>query len=89
MWRLWSPEAIAACSSSDVFDAVIVGARLSGICMLERLVRFGMHVRVYESGSDVGGVWHWNRYPGARADSESWGVSTPDACDGQENNITS
>ena len=56
--------------ASTDFDAVIIGAGLSGICTLQRLVRMGLRVRVYESASDVGGVWHWNRYPGARVDSE-------------------
>jgi cation diffusion facilitator CzcD-associated flavoprotein CzcO len=58
--------------SDEMLDAVIVGAGLSGIAMLERLARMGFEVRAYESGSDVGGVWHWNRYPGARVDSESY-----------------
>jgi cation diffusion facilitator CzcD-associated flavoprotein CzcO len=56
----------------ESFDAVIIGAGLSGICSLERLLRMGLRVRVYEQGSDVGGVWYWNRYPGARVDSESY-----------------
>jgi cation diffusion facilitator CzcD-associated flavoprotein CzcO len=61
----------------DVFDTIIIGAGVSGICALQRFVRMGLSVRVYESGSDVGGVWHWNRYPGARIDSEvySYGFS--------------
>jgi cation diffusion facilitator CzcD-associated flavoprotein CzcO len=63
---------IAARRPDEVLDAVIVGAGLSGIAMLERLARMGCEVRAYESGSDVGGVWHWNRYPGARVDSESY-----------------
>lgn len=65
-------EADVRASTKDVVDAVIVGAGLSGICMLERLVRTGFRVQLYEAGSDVGGVWHWNRYPGARVDSESY-----------------
>ncbi len=56
----------------DVLDAVIIGAGLSGICALERFVRMGLAVRAYESGTDVGGVWHWNTYPGARMDSEAY-----------------
>ena len=31
-----------------------------------------MRVRAFEAGSRVGGTWYWNRYPGARFDSESW-----------------
>jgi cation diffusion facilitator CzcD-associated flavoprotein CzcO len=53
-------------------DAVVIGAGLSGICALHRLLGMGLSVRLYEAGSDVGGVWHWNRYPGARVDSESY-----------------
>lgn len=62
-------------------DAVIIGAGLSGICALERLSRMGLRTRVYESGTEVGGVWHWNRYPGARVDSEihTYGFSFSDA----------
>jgi cation diffusion facilitator CzcD-associated flavoprotein CzcO len=54
------------------FDAAIIGAGISGICMLHRLVSMGLKVRVYESANDIGGVWHWNRYPGARVDSETY-----------------
>jgi cyclohexanone monooxygenase len=39
--------------------------------MLHRLRKQGLSVRVYEQGSDVGGTWYWNRYPGARCDVES------------------
>ena len=54
------------------FDAVIIGAGISGICAAHRLLAMGLNVQVYESASDVGGVWHWNRYPGARVDSETY-----------------
>jgi len=54
------------------YEAIIVGAGLSGMYMLIRLRELGMRVRVFEAGSDVGGTWYWNRYPGARFDSESW-----------------
>ncbi len=53
------------------FDAVIVGAGISGLYMLHRLRGLGFYARVYETGSDVGGTWYWNRYPGARCDVES------------------
>ena len=33
--------------------------------------RLGLKVRVYEAGETVGGTWYWNRYPGARCDSEA------------------
>ncbi len=57
------------------FDAVIVGAGLSGLYMLHRLRGLGLSARVYEAGSGVGGTWYWNRYPGARCDIESMDYS--------------
>jgi len=59
-------------ANSTGFDAIIIGAGISGIFMLYRLRELGMTARVFETGSDVGGTWYWNRYPGARFDSESW-----------------
>jgi len=53
------------------FDAVIVGAGFAGMYMLHRLRNMGLSVLVLEAGSDVGGTWYWNRYPGARCDVES------------------
>ena len=54
------------------FDAIVIGAGVSGLYQLYRLRELGMTVRVFEAGSNVGGTWYWNRYPGARFDSESW-----------------
>jgi cation diffusion facilitator CzcD-associated flavoprotein CzcO len=54
------------------FDAIIIGAGMSGMYQLHKLRKLGLSVRVYEAGGDVGGTWYWNRYPGARFDSESW-----------------
>jgi cation diffusion facilitator CzcD-associated flavoprotein CzcO len=53
-------------------DAIIIGAGLSGMYQLYRLRELGLRVRVFEAGTDVGGTWYWNRYPGARFDSESY-----------------
>ena len=53
------------------FDAVIVGAGFSGMYMLHRLRELGFSCHVLEAGDGVGGTWYWNRYPGARCDSES------------------
>ena len=50
------------------FDAVVVGAGFGGMYMLYKLRELGFTARVYEAGSDVGGTWYWNRYPGARCD---------------------
>src|SRR2546428_12365074 len=54
------------------FDAIVIGAGVSGLYQLYRLRELGLKVRVFEAGSGVGGTWYWNRYPGARFDSESW-----------------
>jgi cation diffusion facilitator CzcD-associated flavoprotein CzcO len=54
------------------YDAIIVGAGMSGLYQLYRLRELGLRVRVFEAGTNVGGTWYWNRYPGARFDSESY-----------------
>ena len=55
------------------YDAIIVGAGFSGLYQLHALRdRLGLSVRVLEAGDGVGGTWYWNRYPGARCDSESY-----------------
>lgn len=53
------------------FDAVIVGAGFSGLYLLHKLRAQGLSVQAFEAGDEVGGTWHWNRYPGARCDVES------------------
>ena len=54
------------------YDAIIIGAGMSGLYQLYRLRELGLRVRVFEAGTGVGGTWYWNRYPGARFDSESY-----------------
>ncbi len=54
------------------FDAIIIGAGVTGLYQLHCLRQRGMSVLVLEDGSGVGGTWYWNRYPGARFDSESY-----------------
>ena len=54
------------------WDAIVIGAGLSGMYQLLKLRQMGFKARVYEAGGGVGGTWYWNRYPGARFDSESW-----------------
>ncbi|KAF4590967.1 hypothetical protein EYR40_009564 [Pleurotus pulmonarius] len=51
-------------------DVLIVGAGFSGIYQLHHLRSQGFSVKVVEAGSDMGGTWYWNCYPGARVDSE-------------------
>jgi cation diffusion facilitator CzcD-associated flavoprotein CzcO len=53
------------------YDAVVIGAGFSGLYTLHRLREAGFSTRVFEAGDGVGGTWYWNRYPGARCDSES------------------
>jgi cation diffusion facilitator CzcD-associated flavoprotein CzcO len=59
-------------SSTDRYDAVVIGAGIAGMYQLYRLRELGLSVRVFEAGGGVGGTWYWNRYPGARFDSESY-----------------
>jgi cyclohexanone monooxygenase len=54
------------------YDAIVIGAGFSGIRSLWELGKLGLTVKCFEAGSDVGGAWYWNRYPGARTDSEAW-----------------
>lgn len=54
--------------SIEHYDAVIIGAGVSGMYALHRLREMGMSVRVYDGATDVGGTWWYNRYPGARVD---------------------
>src|SRR5690348_7662449 len=59
--------------STMSFDAVVIGAGFAGLYMLYRLRdKLGLSVRVFEAGDGVGGTWYWNRYPGARCDSDSY-----------------
>jgi cation diffusion facilitator CzcD-associated flavoprotein CzcO len=61
-----------AARSVTEFDALIIGAGFSGLYQLYSLRdRLGLSVQVLEAGEGVGGTWYWNRYPGARCDSES------------------
>ena len=52
-------------------DAVVIGAGVAGLYQLHKLRGLGLNVRAYETGSGVGGTWYWNRYPGARFDSQA------------------
>ena len=53
------------------YDVIVIGAGVSGLYALYKLREFGLSTRAFEAGSGVGGTWYWNRYPGARFDSES------------------
>lgn len=53
------------------YECVVVGAGVCGIYQIYRLSQMGVRALVIEAAADVGGTWFWNRYPGARFDSES------------------
>jgi cation diffusion facilitator CzcD-associated flavoprotein CzcO len=52
-------------------DAIVIGGGFGGCNSLHKLRNLGLSVKLIEAGSAFGGVWHWNRYPGARVDSET------------------
>ncbi len=54
------------------YDAIVIGAGFGGLRMLHELRELGLTALVVEAGTDVGGTWYYNRYPGARTDSEAW-----------------
>ena len=56
----------------EQYDAIVIGAGVTGLYQAYCLRNIGMSVRVFEDGDGVGGTWYWNRYPGARFDSESY-----------------
>jgi cation diffusion facilitator CzcD-associated flavoprotein CzcO len=58
--------------STPEFDAIVIGAGINGLYQLYKLKEAGFRVRTLEAGSGVGGAWYWNRYPGARLDSECY-----------------
>ena len=53
-------------------DAAVIGAGVAGLYQLHLLRSQGLAVKAFDAASDVGGTWYWNRYPGARFDSESY-----------------
>jgi cyclohexanone monooxygenase len=65
------PAELTARDGARTLDVVVVGAGFAGLYMLHRLRGAGFRARGFEQGSDVGGTWYWNRYPGARCDVES------------------
>jgi cation diffusion facilitator CzcD-associated flavoprotein CzcO len=52
-------------------DVLIIGGGFTGVYGIHNFRKLGLSVKVFDAGSDFGGTWHWNRYPGARVDSES------------------
>lgn len=56
-------------SEPEILDALIVGAGFNGVYQLYRLRQEGYSVRIFDAADELGGIWHWNCYPGARVDS--------------------
>ncbi|MHA6800278.1 flavin-containing monooxygenase [Bounagaea algeriensis] len=55
------------------FDAIVIGAGFGGIYMLHKLRNeLGLSVRIFDRAGGIGGTWYWNRYPGAKSDTESF-----------------
>ena len=71
------PSGASASGAADgMLDALVIGAGFAGLYQLHLLRdRLGLQVQVLEAASGVGGTWFWNRYPGARCDSESYTYS--------------
>src|SRR3954470_4646370 len=70
-----SPAPVADSSQSrpgETVDVLVVGAGITGIYQLYRAREAGFSAELVEAGEGVGGTWFWNRYPGARFDSESY-----------------
>src|ERR671922_909160 len=54
------------------YEVIVIGAGVAGIYQIKRLSDLGVKATVLELAGDLGGTWYWNRYPGARFDSESY-----------------
>src|SRR4051794_23543415 len=57
-------------SAVEELDVLVIGAGFAGIYQLDRLRKLGHSVKIYEAGAELGGIWYWNCYPGARVDTE-------------------
>ena len=57
-----------AADAPPALDVIVVGAGFGGLYAIYKFREMGLKVQGFEAGSDVGGVWYWNRYPGARVD---------------------
>jgi cation diffusion facilitator CzcD-associated flavoprotein CzcO len=59
-------------NSQPDYEAIVIGAGVSGIYQIKRLLEMGVKAAVLDAAPDLGGTWYWNRYPGSRFDSESY-----------------
>ena len=58
-------------NKSGQVDVIVIGAGFAGLLAIHKLREMGLSVQCFERGTGVGGTWYWNRYPGARCDSET------------------
>jgi cation diffusion facilitator CzcD-associated flavoprotein CzcO len=58
--------------SESHFEVIVIGAGVAGIYQIKRLADLGVEATVLDAAPGLGGTWYWNRYPGARFDSESY-----------------
>ena len=65
-------DQVAGGSDEGFFDVLIIGAGFGGMRVLHECRQIGLSALIIEAGTDLGGTWYWNRYPGARTDTESW-----------------
>ncbi|MBR0754768.1 NAD(P)/FAD-dependent oxidoreductase [Bradyrhizobium jicamae] len=57
----------------ESLDAVVIGTGVAGLYQLYKLRdELGLEVKAVDTATGVGGTWYWNRYPGARFDSEAY-----------------
>ena len=63
-----SAERSTAADDRPSLDVIVVGAGFGGLYAVYKFREMGLKVQGFEAGGDVGGVWYWNRYPGARVD---------------------
>jgi hypothetical protein len=71
IFRYWMiTRSVEDMLDTEPIDAVVIGAGFAGLYMVHRLRELGFSVHGFERGDGVGGTWYWNRYPGARCDSE-------------------
>ena len=63
---------VPSASVDTDYDVIVIGAGFAGLALIHSLREIGCTLRVFDKADDVGGTWCWNRYPGARTDSESY-----------------
>jgi cyclohexanone monooxygenase len=69
----YATETIDRAPVTEDVDVVVVGGGFSGLLAATSLLKEGVsNLRVIEKGSDIGGTWYWNRYPGCRCDVDSY-----------------